>query len=208
VVREVDADGHAEERVDLAHPVGVAPGEVVVHRDDVHALARQRVEVRGQRGDERLAFARSHLRDLAVVQDHAADELHVEMTHAQRALRGLAHHGERFGQQGFEASAVGEALAEFGGLGAQLLVREPRNPGLERVDLLYDPRVLLQQPLVAAAEDLPRNAGEENEELAQTFHGIGGAGSYSAPGKSGDFITPGPDAPARSAYLARASVGT
>ena len=34
------ADREPEEAVDLAHPGGVAPGQVVVHGDDVHAAAR------------------------------------------------------------------------------------------------------------------------------------------------------------------------
>ena len=37
------ADGKAEEFVDLAHPLGVALGEIVVDRDDVNALASKRV---------------------------------------------------------------------------------------------------------------------------------------------------------------------
>ena len=52
-----DADGEAEEAVDLAHPLRVAAGEVVVDGDDVHALAGERVEVGRQGRDERLAFA-------------------------------------------------------------------------------------------------------------------------------------------------------
>ena len=35
-----DADVEAEEPVDLAHPLGVALGQVVVHGDEVHAVAR------------------------------------------------------------------------------------------------------------------------------------------------------------------------
>ena len=97
-LRQVDADGQAEEFVDAPHPVGVALREVVVDRDDVHALAGQRIEVGRQRRDERLAFARAHFRDLAVVQRHAAHELNVEVAHRQRALAGLAHHGEGLGQ--------------------------------------------------------------------------------------------------------------
>ena len=58
-----DADRHPEEAVDPAHPLGVASRQVVVDRDDVDALAFERVEVRGQRRDERLAFARLHLGD-------------------------------------------------------------------------------------------------------------------------------------------------
>ena len=82
-LRQVDADREAEEPVDAPHPVGVALREVVVDRDDVHALAGQRVEVRRQRRDERLAFAGAHFGDLAVVQRHAADQLHVEVAHVR-----------------------------------------------------------------------------------------------------------------------------
>ena len=94
-----DADAHAEEAVETAHPLRVAAGEVVVHRDDVHAFAFERIEVGGERRDERLAFAGLHLGDLPAVQHHAADELHVEVPHVQHALAGLADDGEGFGQQ-------------------------------------------------------------------------------------------------------------
>ena len=58
-----DADRQAEEAVDAAHPLGVAAGEVVVDGDDVNALAFERVQVGGQGGDQRLAFAGLHLGD-------------------------------------------------------------------------------------------------------------------------------------------------
>ena len=104
------AGGQAQEAVDLAHPLGVALGQVVVDRDDVHALAGERVQIDRQGGDQRLAFAGLHLGDLAVVQHHAADQLHVEMAQAEHALGGLAHHGEGFGQQVVQRRAVGQAL--------------------------------------------------------------------------------------------------
>ena len=75
------ADGQAEAFVDRPHPVRVAAGQVVVDRDDVHALAGQRVEHDGERAGEGLALAGAHLGDLAVVQHHAADQLHVEVAH-------------------------------------------------------------------------------------------------------------------------------
>ena len=83
-----DADAQAEELVEAAHPLRVALGQVVVDGDDVDALAFERIQVDGQGGDERLAFAGLHLGDFAVVQDHAADQLHVEVAHiAGRAGR-------------------------------------------------------------------------------------------------------------------------
>ncbi len=59
-------------------------------------LPLERIEIGGERGDERLAFTRLHLRDLALVKRRAADELHVEMPHVEHAPAGLADHGERF----------------------------------------------------------------------------------------------------------------
>ena len=133
-----DADGHAEEAVDPAHPLGVAAGQVVVDGDDVNALALERVQVGRQRGDERLAFAGLHLGDLALVEHGAADQLHVEVPHVEHAAAGLAHDGEGLGQQVVERLAVGEALAELGGLAAQLLVGERLERGLEGADLADD----------------------------------------------------------------------
>ena len=110
-----DADGEAEEAVDLAHPLGVALGQIVVDRDDVDAAAGERVEVAGKRGDEGLAFAGLHLGDLAGVQDDAADELDVEVAHADGALAGLTDDGEGLGQDGVERLL-------FGGVDARLEV--------------------------------------------------------------------------------------
>ncbi len=152
-LRDVDAHREAEEVVDLAHPLGVALGQVIVDGDDVHAGAGQRIQVGRQRRHQRLALAGAHLRDLAVVQHHAADQLHVEVAHAQRALGSLAHHREGLGQQLLQLRAVGQPLAEFGGLAAQRAVGELGDLGLERVDALDRPRVMLQQPLIATAED-------------------------------------------------------
>ena len=101
-----------EEAVDLAHPLGVAAGEVVVDRDDVDALAGERVEVDRQGRDEGLAFAGPHLGDRALVQHHAADELDVEMPLAEGALGRLAHRGEGRHEDVVEALAGRELRLE------------------------------------------------------------------------------------------------
>ena len=103
-----DADGQPEEPVDAAHPFRVAAGEIVVDGDDVDALAGERVQVDGEGGDERLAFAGLHLGDRALVQHHAADELHVEMALAERSLGGLAHRREGRHENVVERLAFGD----------------------------------------------------------------------------------------------------
>ena len=110
------AGRHAEGAEDAAHELGLVAREVVVDRDDVHALAGDRVEVGGEGRDEGLALTGLHLGDVAEVQGRAAHELHVEGAHAERALGGLAHRGEGLGQQVVEGLAVRVALAQLGGL--------------------------------------------------------------------------------------------
>ncbi len=118
------ADGEAEEAVDLPHPLAVALGQVVVHGDDVDALARERVQVDRKRRNERLAFARLHLGDHAAMEHVAAHHLHVEMALAERALGGLAHGREGIDHEIVERLAVGVALLQERGAGAQIFVRE------------------------------------------------------------------------------------
>ena len=97
VIQIVDDHAHRQPQhlVNRAHPLRVAPGQIIVHRDDVHAFARQRIQVSGKRGDERLSFARLHLGDFALVQHDSADQLHVEMPHPQRAPSRFAHQRKR-----------------------------------------------------------------------------------------------------------------
>ena len=134
-----DADGEAEELVDLAHPFGVAAGEVVVDGDDVDAAAGERIEIDGKRRDQRLAFAGLHLGDAAFVQDHAADQLDVEMALPERALGRFAHGREGRHQNVVEGLAVGEFLAEGVGARAQLVVGETLQLFFQGVDGV-DPR--------------------------------------------------------------------
>ena len=81
--RQDHAGGQAEEVVDAAHLLGLELGEVVVDRDDVHALAGERVEVGRQHGDEGLALTGLHLGDVAEVEGRRAHDLHVEGPHAR-----------------------------------------------------------------------------------------------------------------------------
>jgi hypothetical protein len=152
-LREVDADRQAKKAVQASHPFRIAVGQVVVDRHHMHAIAGQRIEVGGQRCDQRLAFAGAHFGDLPVVQDHAADQLDVEVAHAQ-AFAGLANDGEGFRQQRIQRLTIGRTGLEFGRLAAQALVGQRADTCFQRVDLADNLRVLLDQPIIAAAENL------------------------------------------------------
>ena len=142
-------DADAEEVEDRSHPLRVASREVVVDGDDVDAAPGERVEDRGQRGDERLALAGPHLRDLALVEDGPADELDVEVTHVQRPLHRLAGHREDFGEDLVEglvealvlalAALLAEVVAALA-LGMVQLVVARLLAGRELADLVADLR--------------------------------------------------------------------
>ncbi len=154
VVEPVQDDAHfeAEEAENLPHPFGVALGQIVVHGDDMDTLASQRVQIGGERRDEGLAFAGLHFGDVAVVEHHAADELHIVVALAQCALRGLADDGEGFGQEFVQRRAVGEARAEFGRLAPQRVVAERGHFRFEDVDRLDAGLVSLDPSVVGRAE--------------------------------------------------------
>ena len=137
------AGRHAEGAVDAAHELGLVRREVVVDRDDVHALAGDRVEVRREGRGQRLALTGLHLGDVAEVQRGAAHDLHVVGALAERALGGLAHGGEGLGHELVERLAGLVAGAQLGGLAAELLVGELRVVLFEGVDGLHD---LLKPP--------------------------------------------------------------
>src|SRR5581483_4556340 len=104
--------------------------------------------------DERLALAGLHLRDVALVEDDAAHQLHVEEADVHLALECLAHRGEGLEEDLVEMLAVLDPLLELDRLRGELLVRELLELGLERPDvdgLVGQP---LDPPALADAEDL------------------------------------------------------
>ncbi len=86
------ADFQPQEAVDLAHPLAVALGQVIIDGDNMDALAGQRVEIGGKGGYQGLAFTGLHLRDAALVEHDAAHQLHPVGTQAQyTVISGGAH---------------------------------------------------------------------------------------------------------------------
>jgi len=148
-----DADGQAEEVVELGHPLGVAPGEIVVDRDDMDALAFERIEIGRQGRDQRLAFAGLHLGDGALVQHHAADELDVIGPLAEHALGRLAHRGEGRNQEVVELLALGDLLLELLGARLQSLVAQRGDLRLQGVDRGDAGLVALDAAVIRRAEE-------------------------------------------------------
>ena len=148
-----------------------------------------------------MPFAGAHFGDLAVVQRDAADQLDVEVAHVEHAFPGFAHDRERFGKNLFEglaANAVNsdvvgfvrrfrfvllhgrwsdlvdaflDTLAKLIGFRAKLGVGQARGLRLQRIDFAHSAAVLLQQPLVAAAEYLLEHSLDHERGLGPPLPG-------------------------------------
>ena len=70
--------------VERTHPFGIAACQIIVHRDQMRAASSQGIQIERQRRDQSFAFARRHFRDPAAMQNHPADQLHVEVHHVPR----------------------------------------------------------------------------------------------------------------------------
>ena len=146
--------------MDLAHPLGVPAGQIVVDGDHVNALAGEGVEVDGQGRHQGLALAGLHLGDPAEMQGRPAHQLHVEVALADGAPGRFPDGGEGLDQQVVDVLAPVQALAERHGPVSQGLVAERLSLGLEFVDVRHQ---RLQGPNLlafAGAQDLGEDAHE------------------------------------------------
>ena len=68
----IDADRQTQEVVQTPHPLGIARGQVIGDRDNVHAPTGQGVEVHRQRGGQGFALAGAHFGNFSLVQGDTA----------------------------------------------------------------------------------------------------------------------------------------
>jgi hypothetical protein len=147
------SDRDAQGPVDRAHPLGVALGQVVVDRDDVHAVG-QGIQVGGHRRGQGLALAGLHLGDVALVQGGGPHHLDVEVALPDRSASSLAHAREGLRQEVVQGLALLQPPSELGGLARELGVGEVLDLGFERVDELGELGQLLLLAALAELTDL------------------------------------------------------
>lgn len=79
-----DPNREPEKLVEMSHPLRVATGEVIVDGDHVNPATGEGIEINGQGANKRLSFARGHLRNMSTMEDHTANQLHIEVDHVPR----------------------------------------------------------------------------------------------------------------------------
>ena len=138
--------------IDRPHLLQAEFREVIVGRDQMHAFARQRIQIEGQGSDQRLTFTRFHFGDLALVEHDPADQLHVKMALADSPDGGFTHERERLRQNIIQRFALCQPRFKFVGFGAQLIVAERLHFRFQGVDLFHDFTVTVEFALIGIAE--------------------------------------------------------
>ena len=86
------------------------------------------------------------------MKDNAANHLHIEVAHSQRAAARFPDGSKGLGEEFIESGTGGQAPPEFLGLCSQLSVAERLVTLLERIDFHDDFAKALQLPIVASAK--------------------------------------------------------
>ncbi len=138
------------------------------------ALAGQGVEVGGQGSHQGFALAGLHLGDAALVEHHAAHQLHPVGPQAQHPHGGLPHRGEGLGQEVVQGLAVVQAALEFHGLGGQLGVAHRLIGRLQRLNLVHHRVNLLQLPFAVGSKKFCNQAHDRNSSFVSAPKGTHG----------------------------------
>ncbi len=148
-----DARGQAQRMIELRHPLGVALGQVVVDGHEMDAFAFQGIEVDRQRRHQGLPLPGFHLGDAPAMEDHAADQLHIEMAHIELAARHFPAYGKGFWQNVVEGLARCKPFLEVLGFVGKGLIGKGSQSRLQPVDLLHDRPNGLDFTIVFTAEN-------------------------------------------------------
>ena len=167
-----------QEAVDLAHPLGVTLGQIVIDGDNMDTFARQRVQIGGKGGYQGLAFTGLHLGDPALMQHDAAHQLHPVGTHAQHTVRGLPHGGKSLRQNVIQGLAVGKTLLELRGLGLKLCIGEGLVFIAQRLDLIHNGVDGFQLPGAIIAKDRFQKSHRLKNILSRFRPALGGKRIY------------------------------
>jgi hypothetical protein len=100
------------------------------------------------------------------MQDDAADQLDIEMAHAERSDRCLSSDGKRLRQKAFERFTVGMALFEFGGFRAEFSVREFFDASFQLIYTDHNLTHPFDLTLILRTEDFLEYGGDHNEILS------------------------------------------
>ena len=118
------AHSQSQKLMDLAHPLRITLGQIIIDRHHMYALAFQGVQISRQQKGLGLTFAGLHLGNTALMHDYTANQLHSVVFRLQHSASCLSHQSICLGQNIVQGLAVFQPPLELLRLGLHLFVRQ------------------------------------------------------------------------------------
>ena len=134
-----NANLESQELMYLSHPLRITLSQIVIDRDNMHALALQCVQIRREQTGLRLTFTGSHLGDPSLMQDDTTDQLYPVMLCIQNPARRLTHYRVGFHQKVVQRLSICQSFLKFLCLISELLITQLDHLRTERFDLVDQP---------------------------------------------------------------------
>ena len=136
-VMDNEAYGKAEEFIDLSHPFAVALCQVIIDRNDVNAFPFQGIQVNRSGSYQGFTFTGTHFSNITAVENNTANQLHIEMAHAQYATGRFADNCKGFRKDIVQCFALGQTSLEFVGLISQGRITQLLQSIFQGINLLF-----------------------------------------------------------------------
>ena len=144
----------SQEVIDLSHPFTVTFCQIIIYRYQMHAFSFKCVQICRQSRHQRLSLTGFHLRNAALMQHNAADQLYIVVTLPQHAPSRLTHNGKRFRQQIIRGLAICQPFFEYLCHFTKLGIRFCFHGRFQRIDLCNHRLDLLYGPVAVASKKL------------------------------------------------------
>ena len=115
MIQAVDNETHRKthKAVNLAHPLGVTLGKIIVDRNDMNALTRKRIKVCRKCCNESFTFTCFHFTYTSLMQNDTAQYLNGEMAHSEHSVTRLTASGKCLGKNIIKRLPFCQALFKF-----------------------------------------------------------------------------------------------
>ena len=110
--------------IHLPHPNRVATSKIIVHRDDMYAFPRNRVQINRRSGRKRLSFTRTHFRNHSPMERNASNKLNIVLALVKNPLRHFSNESKSLRHEIIKLLAAGESCFIVLRFRLQLIRRE------------------------------------------------------------------------------------
>ena len=137
----------------LSHPLAVTPGQVIVHRNNMHTLSGKCIEISRQNGNKCFAFTGFHFSNTPLMKDNTADYLHVKRFHSKNTPCRFTGCGKSFGEKIIQRLPFTQTFLKLRRLFAELFIRQPGIFFFQRHNGLGDRSDFFQFTVCIASKD-------------------------------------------------------